>query len=45
MNATHQMTMISLEELVSENHQYRKFKLLFNFKAIEAELFINRNYG
>ena len=38
MNASHQITMVSLEELVSQNHQYRKFKELFNFKSIEAEL-------
>jgi len=33
-----QTTMVSLEELVSQNHQYRKFKLLFNFETIEPEL-------
>ena len=33
-----QVTMISLEELVSQKHQYRKFKGLFNFKEIEPEL-------
>ena len=30
--------MVSLEELVSQKHQYRKFKGLFNFKEIEDEL-------
>lgn len=30
--------MISLEELVSKDHQYRRFKKLFNFKEIESEL-------
>ena len=34
----HQITMVSLDELVSEKHQYREFKLLFNFKAIECDL-------
>ncbi|WP_341749823.1 transposase [Candidatus Tisiphia endosymbiont of Sialis lutaria] len=29
---------MSLEELVSEEHQYRKFKELFNFNKIQAEL-------
>jgi transposase, IS5 family len=33
-----QVTMVSLEELVSQTHQYRKFKELFNFKEIEPEL-------
>lgn len=33
-----QITMVSLDELVSKNHQYRKFKELFNFKAAESEL-------
>jgi transposase, IS5 family len=33
-----QITMISLDELVSDKHQYRKFKSLFNFKAIESDL-------
>ncbi len=27
-----QITMVSLEELVSQDHQYRKFKMLFNLK-------------
>lgn len=33
-----QVTIVSLEELVSQKHQYRKFKELFNFKEIEPEL-------
>jgi IS5 family transposase len=33
-----QTTPVSLEELVSQNHQYRKFKELFNFESIETEL-------
>jgi IS5 family transposase len=33
-----QVTMISLEELVSANHQYRKFKMLFDFEAVNTEL-------
>jgi len=33
-----QTTLVSLEELVSQNHQYRKFKELFNFELIESEL-------
>lgn len=36
--SSHQITMVSLDELVSLDHQYRKFKTLFNFKGIEAEL-------
>lgn len=36
--SSRQITMISLEELVSQEHQYRQFKSLFNFKVIEAEL-------
>ena len=38
MSSSRQVTMISLDELVSENHQYRKFKALFDFAAIEPEL-------
>jgi IS5 family transposase len=30
--------MVTLEELVSKNHQYRKFKELFNFREVEPEL-------
>ena len=33
-----QIIMVSLEELVSENHIYRKFNKLLNFKFIEKEL-------
>lgn len=33
-----QVTIVSLEELVNQKHQYRKFKELFNFKEIEPEL-------
>jgi transposase len=33
-----QITMVSLEELVNAEHQYRKFKELFNFQEIEPEL-------
>lgn len=33
-----QIAMVSLEELVNVNHQYRKFKELFSFKEIEPEL-------
>ena len=38
MLSSHQISMVSLEQLVSKDHQYRKFKSLFNFQAIEAEL-------
>lgn len=33
-----QVTMVSLDELVSKNHQYRKFKSLFNFESVKSEL-------
>ena len=33
-----QVTMVSLEELVNQQHPYRKFKEVFNFKEIEPEL-------
>ena len=36
--SSHQVTMVTLEELVSKNHQYRKFKELFNFREVEPEL-------
>ena len=36
--SSHQITVVSLEELVSSKHQYRKFKSLFNFKSIESDL-------
>ena len=29
---------VSLDSLVPESHQYRKFKKLFNFKSIESTL-------
>ena len=38
MSSSDQITMVSLEQLVSKDHQYRKFKSLFNFRSIEAEL-------
>ncbi len=38
MSSSHQITMVSLEQLVTKDHRYRKFKALFNFEAIEAEL-------
>ena len=45
----HQIMLISLDQLVSEKHQYRKFKSLFDFKAIEPDLFAvetnNNNKG
>lgn len=34
----HQITMVSLDQLVSKNHQYRRFKELFNFDAVKSEL-------
>lgn len=33
-----QYVMVSLEQLVSANHQYRKFKELFDFEAIKQDL-------
>ena len=33
-----QITMVSLNQLVCVNHQYRKFKGIFDFKSIESEL-------
>ena len=36
--SSRQVTMVSLEELVSQSHQYRKFKELFNFNEIEPKL-------
>ncbi len=35
------MLMVSLDELVNADHQYRKFKSLFKFKAVEAELLVS----
>jgi transposase, IS5 family len=34
----HQISIVSLDQLVSKNHQYRKFKKLFDFKSIESDL-------
>ena len=34
----HQVEMICLEELVPDNHIYRKFKELWNFSEIEKEM-------
>lgn len=36
--STSQVTMVSLEELVNQEHQYRKFKELFDFNAVAREL-------
>ena len=33
-----QVTMISLEELVPAQHNYRKFKEVFNFRKIDYRL-------
>jgi hypothetical protein len=33
-----QIEMVSLEELIPENHQYRKFLTLWNFKKTEKHL-------
>ncbi len=33
-----QIEMISLNELVPENHQYRKFNALWDFKKAEKQL-------
>jgi IS5 family transposase len=33
-----QLELVSLDSLVSKNHQYRKFKALWDFKAIEKKL-------
>lgn len=33
-----QVSIVSLEELVSDSHQYRKFKELFNFDVVNTEL-------
>lgn len=33
-----QVTMVSLEQLVNQEHQYRKFKELFDFNAVASEL-------
>lgn len=33
-----QVTMVSLDQLVSGSHQYRKFKTLFDFKSVKTDL-------
>ena len=33
-----QITMVSLEQLVNQEHQYRKFKELFDFNVVQTEL-------
>lgn len=30
--------MVSLEQLVSDKHQYQKFKSFFDFKAVKSDL-------
>ena len=35
-----EVVIVSLEELVSKEHQYRKFKSSFNFKAVEKQLML-----
>jgi|LauGreDrversion4_2_1035121.scaffolds.fasta_scaffold3365029_1 hypothetical protein len=40
-----EVVIMSLEELVSQKHQYRKFKNLFNFKAMEKQLMPGREPG
>jgi hypothetical protein len=34
----HQISIVSLDQLVSEHQQYSKFKKLFDFKSIESDL-------
>lgn len=38
MSSASQITMISLNQLVSRNHQYRRFKELFDFEIVSKEL-------
>lgn len=38
MLSSNQITMVSLNQLVNKDHQYRKFKELFDFKAVEGKL-------
>jgi len=38
MSILHQAELVSLEELVSEGHIYRKFKELWDFRFLESEL-------
>lgn len=33
-----QINMVSLDQLVSKNHEYRKFKAIFDFEMVEEEL-------
>ena len=33
-----QVSMLSLDQLVSGGHQYRKFKSLFDFRAVKSDL-------
>ena len=33
-----QVNMLKLDELMSEEHQYHKFKSVFNFKVVKKEL-------
>jgi IS5 family transposase len=33
-----QVTMVSLDQLVGQNHQYRKFKSLFDFNVVKSQL-------
>jgi IS5 family transposase len=40
-----QINMVSLDQLVNENHQYRKFKELFDFEAVEKELVAVEKYN
>lgn len=35
-----EVVIVSLEELVSQEHQYRKFKSLINFKTVEKQLML-----
>lgn len=36
--SSHQISMVSLEQLVSSEHQYRKFKEIFNFSVVDQVL-------
>ncbi len=38
MSSANQITIVSLNQLVSKNHQYRKFKELFDFEVAAKEL-------
>ena len=39
------VNIVTLDELVKEGHQYRKFKNLFNFKVVEKELLFTEKNG